>query len=193
MKWRHFVLIAICASALAACDPAPARFDSIDITDAKYAQGFALTDHTGTKRTLADFKGKLVVVFFGFANCPDVCPTTLSTLAEVKKRPGKDGDKLQVVFITVDPERDTQQVLAQYVPAFDPTFVGLWGTPAEIEATAGQFKVFYEKVPGKTPTSYTMNHTAGSYVFDTQGRVRLFLKREQNAESIPSDLKKLLG
>lgn len=193
MKWRHFVLIAIGATVLAACDPAPARFDSIDITDAKYAQGFALTDHAGTKRTLADFKGKLVVVFFGFANCPDVCPTTLSTLADVKKRLGKDGDKLQAVFITVDPERDTQQVLAQYVPAFDPTFVGLWGTPAEIEATARQFKVFYEKVPGKTPTSYTMNHTAGSYVFDTQGRVRLFLKHEQSAESIAADLKKLLG
>jgi protein SCO1/2 len=193
MKWRNSVLIAIGATVLSACDPAPARFDSIDITDAKYAQGFALTDHTGTKRTLADFKGKLVVVFFGFANCPDVCPTTLATLADVKKRLGKDGDKLQAVFITVDPERDTQQVLAQYVPAFDPTFVGLWGTPAEIEATARQFKVFYEKVPGKTPTSYTMNHTAGSYVFDTQGRIRLFLKHEQSAESIASDLKKLLG
>lgn len=193
MNWLRLILVTSAAWLLAACEPEKVRFDGVDITGAKYAHEFALTDHTGVRRTLADYNGKLVVVIFGFAQCPDVCPTTLSKLAEVKKLLGKDGDKLRAVFITIDPERDTQQVLAQFVPGFDPSFVGLTGTAAEIEATAKEFKVFYEKVPGKTPTSYTMNHSAGSFVFDTQGRIRLFLKHEQNADSIASDLTKLLG
>jgi len=193
MNWLRTCALFLGAMALAACSPQPVRFEGVDITGADYAQGFALTDHTGSRRTLADYKGKLVVVFFGFAQCPDVCPTTLSKLVEVKQRLGKDGEKLQAVFITIDPERDTQAVLAQFIPAFDASFVGLRGTAEETSETARQFKVFYQKVPGPTPTSYTMDHTAGSYVFDTQGRIRLFLKHEQSAESVVNDLKQLLG
>lgn len=192
MKRRH-CLLAFGALALAGCGRESLRFDAIDITGAAYAQDFALADHDGRPRRLADFRGKLVVVFFGFVQCPDVCPTTLAKLAEVKQRLGADSAKMQVVFVTVDPERDTQQVLAQFVPAFDPSFVALYGTPEEIARTAREFKVFYQKVAGPTPTSYTMEHTAGCYVFDTEGRIRLFVKHEQDAASIASDLKKLLG
>ena len=113
-----------------------------------------MTDHTGAARTLADYRGKVVAIFFGFTQCPDVCPTTLTDMAEVKKQLGKDGEKLQVLFITVDPERDTQMVLSKYVPAFDPSFVGLYGSPEQTAATAKEFKVFYQKVAGKTATSY---------------------------------------
>jgi len=193
MILRRIVIVLLALLALAACQPAALRFDGIDITGATYAQDFSLTDHTGVRRTIADYKGKLVIVFFGFVQCPDVCPTTLSKLAEVKRQLGKDGDRLQAVFITIDPERDTQQVLAEFVPAFDPSFVGLRGTAEETSRTAQQFKVFYQKAAGQTQTSYTMDHTAGSYVFDPQGRIRLFLKHEQSVESVVGDLRKLLG
>ncbi|MEG0821966.1 MAG: SCO family protein [Burkholderiaceae bacterium] len=184
-------LIALALVALlAAC--MPQKFNSVDITGANYARGFSLADHTGTPRTLADYKGKLVVVFFGYAQCPDVCPTTLTEMVEIKRRLGADGDKLQVIFITVDPERDTREVLAQYVPAFDPSFVGLIGSPEQTLATAREFKVFFQKVPGATPTSYTVDHTAGSYVFDREGRVRLFLRYKQDIDSVVADLKRLL-
>lgn len=179
---------------LAACSPPQqqATFNNVDITGAQYARDFALTDHTGAKRTLADYRGKVTVVFFGFTQCPDVCPTTMADMAQVKQKLGSAGDKLQVIFITVDPERDTQQLLAQYVPNFDPSFVGLHGTPEDIQRTAREFKVFYQKVTGKTATSYTMDHTAGSYVFDKEGRVRLFLKHGQGVDPIVSDLQRLL-
>lgn len=178
--------------ALAACAPSKPAFNAVDITGANYARELALTDAAGKKRTLADFRGKLVVVFFGFAQCPDVCPTTLSDYAQVKQKLGADGDKLQVIFVTVDPERDTPQVLAAYVPNFDPSFIGLTGTVNEINAAAREFKVFYQKVPGKTETSYTIDHTAGSYVFDREGRIRLFVKHAAPVDSIVADLKKLL-
>jgi protein SCO1/2 len=178
--------------ALAACQPQAPAFNNVDITGAQYAREFALTDHTGARRTLADYKGKVVVVFFGFTQCPDVCPTTLTDLAQVKQKLGPAGNDVQVLFITVDPERDTQAVLAQYVPGFDPSFVALRGDAAEIERAAKEFKVFYQKVPGKTPSSYTMDHTAGSYVFDREGRVRLFLKHAQGVDAIAADLKRLL-
>lgn len=177
---------------LAACDRGAPAFHNVDITGASYAQDFALTDHSGAARTLADFRGKVVVVFFGFTQCPDVCPTTLAQMVEIKRRLGSDADRVQVIFVTVDPERDTPQVLGEYVRAFDPGFVALYGTPEQTARTAKDFKVFYQKVPGKTPTSYTMDHTAGSYVFDAQGRVRLFLRHDQGVESIVADLKKLL-
>jgi protein SCO1/2 len=191
---RRFVLSALMAGALvlAGCAPSKPAFNAVDITGANYARDFALTDASGKKRTLADFRGKLVVVFFGFAQCPDVCPTTLSDYAQVKRMLGADGDKLQVVFITVDPERDTPQVLAAYVPNFDPSFIGLTGTLDEINAAAREFKVFYQKVPGKTETSYTIDHTAGSYVFDREGRIRLFVKHAAGVDAIAADLKKLL-
>jgi protein SCO1/2 len=181
------------AAALAACDAGPQRFNSVDITGAEFARDFSLTDHTGARRTLSNYRGKLAVVFFGFTQCPDVCPTTLSDMAEVKKRLGKDGDAVQVIFITVDPERDTPQLLAQYVPGFDPTFVGLRGSPQETAAVAKEFKVFYQKVPGRTETSYTIDHTAGSYVFDRDGKVRLFVRHGTDVDSLVADLKRLIG
>jgi protein SCO1/2 len=178
--------------ALAACDPDKPRFNSVDITGANYARDFRLTDFNGKPRALADFRGKVVVVFFGYTQCPDVCPTTLTDMAEVKKRLGPDGDKLQVIFVTLDPDRDTPQVLSQYVPAFDPAFIGLYGTRDETAAVAKEFKVFYQKVPGKTATSYTLDHTAGSYVFDREGRLRLFLRHAGAVDPIVEDLGKLV-
>ncbi|MEG2155565.1 MAG: SCO family protein [Burkholderiaceae bacterium] len=190
MKKLIALALVVLLPLLAAC--MPHKFNSVDITGANYARGFSLADHTGTPRTLADYKGKLVVVFFGYAQCPDVCPTTLTEMVEIKRRLGADGDKLQAIFITVDPERDTREVLAQYVPAFDPSFVGLIGSPEQTLATAREFKVFFQKVPGATPTSYTVDHTAGSYVFDREGRVRLFLRYKQDIDSVVADLKRLL-
>jgi protein SCO1 len=177
---------------LGGCDTNAPRFNNVDITGGDFARDFKLTDSGGRQRTLADFRGKVVVVFFGYTQCPDVCPTTLSDMAEVKKRLGPDGDKLQVIFVTLDPDRDTPQVLAQYVPGFDPTFIGLYGTRDETAAVAKDFKVFYQKVPGKTPTSYTMDHTAGSYVFDREGRTRLFLRHAGAVDPIVADLRQLL-
>ena len=177
---------------LAGCDSGKPRFNNVDITGANYARDFRLTDFSGKPRSLADFRGKVVVVFFGYTQCPDVCPTTLSDMAVVKKRLGPDGEKLQVIFVTLDPDRDTPQVLSQYVPAFDPGFLGLSGTRDETAAVAKDFKVFYQKVPGKTETSYTLDHTAGSYVFDREGRVRLFLRHAGAVEPIVEDLRKLV-
>jgi protein SCO1/2 len=186
---------------LAACDKValpgatggkPA-FKAIDITGAEYAQGLDLADPDGKRRTLAEFKGKVVVVFFGFTHCPDVCPTTLVELAAVKKQLGADGERVQGVFVTVDPERDTPELLEAYVENFDKGFVALRGTPEETRAVAKQFKVFYIKVPGKTDTSYTVDHTAGSYVFDATGKIRLFTRYGSGAEALAHDLKILLN
>jgi protein SCO1/2 len=170
-----------------------ASFKGIDITGAEYARELNLTDADGKPRQLADFKGKVTVVFFGFTQCPDVCPTTLLELAQVKKALGADGDRVQGIFVTVDPERDTAEVLKAYVGSFDAGFVALRGTPEETQAAAKNFKVFYAKVAGKTPTSYSIDHTAGSYVFDPQGRVRLFTRYGTGAEALTHDLKLLLA
>jgi protein SCO1/2 len=184
----------VCAASLlvvlSACSP-PA-FKAVDITGANYARDFTLESASGGRKSLADFRGKVVVVFFGFTQCPDVCPTTLADLAETKKRLGADGERLQVVFVTLDPERDTAAVLSQYVPSFDPGFVALYGTPEQTAAVAREFKVFYQKVPGKTPTSYTLDHTAGAYVFDRDGRIRLFVRHGTSPDDFASDLRKLL-
>ncbi|HEV7813541.1 MAG TPA: SCO family protein, partial [Janthinobacterium sp.] len=158
-----------------------------------FARDFALTGHDGKPRTLADFQGKAVVVFFGFTQCPDVCPTAMVTLADVMKRLGADADRVQVLFVTVDPERDTPQLLAQYVPAFDKRFLGLYGDDAATKKVAKEFKVFYAKVEGKTPGSYTMDHTAGTYVFDRTGKLRLFVRNGQGTVPITHDLKLLLS
>lgn len=182
-------------AALAGCDrmlPA-AAFKAVDITGAAYAQDFDLPDVNGQRRHVGDFKGKLVVVFFGFTQCPDVCPTTLLELAEARKLMGADGARVQGVFVTVDPERDTAELLKAYVNNFGADFVALRGTPEEIKATAKQFKVFYAKVPGTTPGSYTVDHTAGSYIFDTQGKVRLFTRYGVGAQALADDLKLLLA
>jgi protein SCO1/2 len=168
-------------------------FINTDVTGLDYAKDFALTDHTGKLRTLADFKGKAVMVFFGYTQCPDVCPTTMVEMANVMKQLGPQADSVQVLFVTVDPERDTPALLSRYIPAFDSRFLGLSGDKAATEKVAKEFKVFYQKVPGKQPGSYTMDHTAGSYVFDPQGRVRLFVRHGQGAEPIVHDLKILLS
>lgn len=178
---------------LAGCDQGKPSFLNTDITGADFAKEFALTGHDGKPYTLGSFQGKVVVVFFGFTFCPDVCPTTMVEMAEVMKKLGDKASDVQVLFITVDPERDTQELLSKYVPAFDSRFLGLRGTPEQTAATAKAFKVFYQKVDGKTPGSYTIDHTAGSYVFDKQGRVRLFIKHGQGVEPLAKDLSKLLA
>lgn len=191
---RRGLLAAALAAALAGCSRGdkPA-FKAIDITGAEYARGLALADATGRPRTLADFKGKVAVVFFGFAQCPDVCPTTLAEIAEARKALGAEGDKVQPIFVTLDPERDTPEVLKAYVAGFGPDVVALRGSLAETQAAAKEFKIFFAKVPGKTEGSYTIDHTAGSFVFDPQGRVRLFVRHAGGAEALAHDLKLLLA
>jgi protein SCO1/2 len=173
--------------------PVGSKFKNTDLTGLDYAKDFQLADHNGKMRSLADFKGKAVVVFFGYTQCPDVCPTTMAEMANVMKELGPLADKVQVLFITVDPERDTPEMLSKYVPAFDPRFLGLIGDKASLDKVGKEFKVFYQKVPGKEPGSYTMDHTAGSYVFDPQGRIRLFIRHGQGTEPIVHDLKLLLS
>ena len=189
LKALAFTLV---LGALAACSPEALKFKSIDITGADYAKGFELADHNGAQRTLADFKGKVVVVFFGFTQCPDVCPTALTDLAEVKRLLGPQGDKLQGIFVSVDPERDTPEVLKAYMANFDPGFLAMRPTPAQLPEVAKAFKIFYKKVEGQTPTSYTMEHSAGSYVFDTQGRVRLYTRPAIGAQGLAEDIALLL-
>jgi protein SCO1/2 len=177
-----------------ACSNQNIKFNNVDITGSKaFGKDFSLTDHHGKKRELAEFKGQLVVMFYGFTQCPDVCPTTMTEMQGVMELLGKDASRVQVMFVTVDPERDTQELLSQYVPAFDKRFLGLRPqSTEELEKITKDFKVFYSKVPGKSPTSYTIDHTAGSYVFDTKGQLRLFLKHQQGPQPIAEDLKKLL-
>lgn len=200
------LIAALCLSlGLNACSDKPASaggestatqaagFKNTDLTGLPYAKDFALTDHHGQPRTLADFKGKVVVVFFGFTHCPDVCPTTMAEMANVMQQLGPQADRVQVLFISVDPERDKPELLAKYVPAFHPSFLGLVGDQAATEQVAKEFKAFYQKVPGKEAGSYTVDHTAGSYVFDPQGRIRLFIRHGQGTEPIVHDLKLLLA
>ena len=177
---------------LAACSPEKPQFKSIDLTGADYAQGFSLADHNGKQRTLQDFAGKVVVVFFGFTQCPDVCPTSMAELAQVRQLLGPDGDKLQAIFITVDPERDTAELLKAYMGNFDPSFVALRPTPEQLPQIAKDFKVYYKKVDGKSPGSYSMDHSAGSYVFDGKGRIRLYNRYGTGAEALASDVRLLL-
>ncbi|WP_246100635.1 SCO family protein [Tepidimonas alkaliphilus] len=177
---------------LAACRDQPA-FHGIDLTGADYAQDFNLPDAEGQRRTLADFRGKVVVVFFGYTQCPDVCPTSLGELAEAKRLLGADGQRMQGVFITVDPERDTPAVMRAYVASFDPSFVALRPDPSVLPELAKAFKVYYKKVDGPTPTSYTMDHSAGSYVYDTQGRLRLYHRYGSGAQGLASDVRRLLA
>jgi len=188
---RRLVLLVL-AAWLAACTPAGPSFKGSDVTGATFGRDFALNDPAGQPRTLADYRGKAVVVFFGYTQCPDVCPTTLAALAEATRALGADADKVQVVFITVDPDRDTAALLAQYVPAFDPRFVGLRGDAAATERVAREFKVIYQKVPGTTPDRYTMDHSAGIFLFDRAGRLRVY---ESSADPavLAHDLRTLLA
>jgi protein SCO1/2 len=180
---------------LGGCDKQPAHppFKSVDITGADYGRTLELPDADGKLRNIAEFKGKLTVVFFGYTQCPDVCPTTLTHLQEVKQLLGKDGDKLQAVFVTVDPERDSAELLKAYVSAFDPSWLALRGSAEQIAVAAKEFKVFYRKAPGKTPESYTVDHTAASYVFDTSGKLRLYVRHSAQPAEIADDLKILLA
>jgi len=184
--------LALVALALAACSPDGPRFKNADITGAGFGREFSLTDTSGKTRTLADFRGMAVVVFFGFTQCPDVCPTALATLAEAVRKLGPDAWRVQGVFITIDPERDTPELLAQYVPAFNPKFVALRGDGQATERVAKEFKVVYRKAPGSAPGSYTMDHSAGMFVFDPQGRLRLFVSHGQDADALAHDLRELL-
>ena len=195
---RRALLLAVAAAALAGCDsglPGGSKpaFKAIDITGAEYARTLQLSDPDGQLRSLADYKGKVVVVFFGYTQCPDVCPTTMAELAEVKRSLGPDGTRVQGIFVTVDPARDTAELLKAYAANFGPDIIGLRGTPEQTTAAAKEFKVFFNKVPGKTDTSYTVDHTAGSYIFDAKGKVRLFTRYGSGAQALADDLKILLA
>jgi len=194
IKTRRLALAALAALSLglAGCGEKPA-FKGVDLTGADYARDFSLTDHNGQARTLADFRGKVAVLFFGYTQCPDVCPTTLSELAQARQLLGAQGERLQGLFVSVDPERDTPAIMKAYLASFDPSFLALYAAPAELPAVAKSFKVYYKKVEGKTPTSYTMDHSAGSYVYDTQGRLRLYHRHGSGAEALASDIKLLLA
>jgi protein SCO1/2 len=189
----RILMLSLLAVALLACSPKQS-FKNVDITGSKaFGTDFSLLDPDGKVRTLADFKGKAVVVFFGYTQCPDVCPTTLTEMQQVMTLLGPQADKVQVLFVTVDPERDSASILKQYVPAFDSRFLGLRpADEAALEKVAKDFKIYYKKVPGTTSGSYTMDHTAGSYAFDPQGQLRLYIKHAQGAETLAQDLKELL-
>lgn len=195
---RH-VFLAVCVMLLAACNPSQGgnvddspNFVGTDITGADFSEPLALTDHNGKKRTMSDFAGKAVILFFGFTHCPDVCPTTMLDLKKTMKLLGDKADEVQVLFVTVDPQRDSQEVLAQFVPSFDKRFIGLRGSLQETAETLGNFKIYFLKVPGKSKEEYTIDHSAGMYAFDKQGKIRLYLGYGQKAEDIASDMEQLL-
>ena len=194
LKTIAFSALSISATGLfSACSEKKAEFKGVDVTGADYAKDIPLTDQNGQARHLKDFAGKVVVVFFGFTQCPDVCPTSMAELAQVKQMLGKDGDRLQGIFVTVDPERDTPQVLKAYMANFDPTLLALSGTPEQLAAVAKDFKIYYKRVEGKTPTSYTMDHSAGSYVYDTKGRLRAYSRYGSGVQVLAADIKTLLA
>jgi protein SCO1 len=178
---------------LVGCAPPQPAFKNTDVTGADCCKDFRLTDHHGKTRTLADFRGKVVVMFFGYTQCPDVCPTTMMEMTAVLQQLGADAPRVQMLFVTVDPERDTRELLANYVPAFHPSFIGLYGDLETTARTAKEFRVFYQKQAGSTPTSYTVDHTAGSYVLDAQGRVRLFARYGDGGANLAADLRTLLN
>lgn len=194
------LLLASLVLFLSACNPPAqsgtdskgASFVGTDITGADFPKPLSLTDHTGKKRTMSDFKGKVVTLFFGYTHCPDVCPTTMVDLKQTMKLLGDKANDVQVIFVTVDPQRDTQEVLAQFVPSFDSRFIGLWGSLQETAETLGNFKIYYSKVESKTKGDYTIDHSAGMYVFDKEGKIRLYLDYGQKPADIASDLTKLM-
>ncbi|MDP3654200.1 MAG: SCO family protein [Rhodoferax sp.] len=197
-KRNALKLIAACAMSagaaglFTACSEQKPAFVSIDLTGADYAKNFELTDHNGKVRHLPDFAGKVVVLFFGYTQCPDVCPTAMVELASIKKALGQDGERLQGLFVSIDPQRDTPEVLKAYMGNFDPSFLALTTSPEKLAELAKDFKVYYKKVEGKTPTSYTMDHSAGSYVYDTKGQLRLFTRYGSAAQGLTADIQQLL-
>lgn len=192
---RSFMRLGLAASAalIAACSEKKLAFNAIDISGGEMGHDFVINDHNGQARRLADFAGKVVVVFFGYTQCPDVCPTTLSELVDVKRLLGKDGARLQPLFITVDPQRDTPELLKAYMANFDPGFLALCPTPEQLAGVAASFKVYYKKVGDDKSATYTMDHSAGSYVFDPAGRVRLFVRYGLGAPALAADIAQLLG
>jgi protein SCO1/2 len=191
---RRTVLLSLAATSaalLAACMERKVEFKSVDITGADYAKDFQLPDTNGKMRSIKEFAGKAVIVFFGYTQCPDVCPTTLAEIAQAKKLLGAQGDKVQGIFITVDPERDQPELLKAYMANFGPDFIALRGSPEQIAAVAKDFKVYYKKVENKSG-SYTMDHSAASYVYDAQGRLRLYTRYGSGPQALADDLKLLL-
>lgn len=191
---KLIAMVAVCtvaAGLFVACSQEGPKFTSINITGADYAKDFSLTDHNGQKRSLKDFSGKVVMIFFGYTQCPDVCPTSMQEMAAVKKLLGPNGERFQGLFVTLDPERDKPDMLKAYMTAFDPTFLALVPTPEQLRVLAKDFKVYYKKVDGPTPTNYSMDHTAGSYVYDPQGRLRLFTRYGTGAALVTADIKQI--
>lgn len=189
----RFLLLSATAVFMSGCFDKKESFVSIDVTGADYARDFPLPDTGGKVRSIKDFAGKVVVVFFGYTQCPDVCPTTMTELSEIRKILGKDGDRLQGVLITVDPQRDTPEVLKAYVGNFDPSFVALRpASPEQLAAVAKDFKVYYKRSDGRTETSYTMDHSAGSYIYDTKGQLRLYTRYGMGVEPLAGDIRQLL-
>jgi protein SCO1 len=197
--WRASVLTAS-GWMMVACDhqgahplvPKAIKFNAVDITGADYAQALSLPDTQGKVRTLAEFQGKVVVLFFGFTQCPEVCPTTMMELVQVRKRLGADANRLQAIFVSLDPERDKPEILAQYVGAMDSSFIALRGSTPETEAMAKHFRVYFRKVPTSDGASYTLDHTAGSYIFDASGKVRLFSRYGSGVDALTADIKALM-
>ena len=190
--WVRVLFLCFFTVFLAACAPDKPQFKSIDLTGADYAKDFVLPDQNGKTRSIKDFAGKVVVVFFGFTQCPDVCPTSMAELAGIKKSLGSDGDKLQAIFISVDPERDTPEILKAYMANFDPTFLALRPSMEQLPVVAKDFKIYYKKVEGRTDSSYSMDHSAGNYIYDPQGRLRLYNRYGSGAEGLTQDIRLLL-
>jgi len=193
-KFIRLILLVLLLPVLVSCSAAnnAQKFNTTDITGVDFGNGLNLTDHTGKARTLSDFKGKVVALFFGYTHCPDVCPTTLNDMKQSKKLLGANASELQVLFVTLDPERDTQPLLAQFVPAFDPSFIGLYGTKEQTAAVLKDFKIFAAKVENKGRSGYTIDHSAGVYVFDKTGKIRLYVDYGTKPDLIASDIQKLL-
>jgi protein SCO1/2 len=191
-KLVRSAIVLLAAFGAVACAPDAPKFMASDVTGTTFGRDFRLVDHNGKPRTLADYRGKAVVMFFGYTQCPDVCPTTLAELAEAMKRLGPDADRVQVLFVTVDPDRDTQDLLSKYVPAFDPRFVGLYGDADATARTAKEFKIIYQKQPGQTPGTYTVDHSAGTFIFDPAGKLRVYVGYGQGPDVFAHDIRELL-
>ena len=195
IQFLKLFFLGLTISTLHGCNQPEAAqpFKSTNITGIDSGKDFRLTDHLGKMRTLSDFKGKVVILFFGYTHCPEACPNTLMELALVMKRLGPDADKVQVLFITLDPERDTQALLAQFVPSFNPGFIGLYGTPEQIAETAKEYRLFYNKQPSKNPGNYTLDHSVGTYIYDQSGKLRLHAAYGQGVDALVDDIKLLLN
>jgi protein SCO1/2 len=195
MKKRLATACALAAFLLAGCQPAAQSpsFVATDISGAPFAGNFRLTDHNGQTRTLADFKGKAVAIFFGYIHCPDVCPTTLSDFAQALRQMGPDAARVQVIFVTVDPQRDTPELLKQFVPAFNPAFLGMFTDAESLKQLAKEYKVVYQKTSVKAADDYLIDHSAGTYVYDPEGRLRLLMPYGSSPDAIARDLKTLLA